>query len=238
MSNSKTVRELFVILEGGLPLVHVGTGHVEVDDALLGGLISAINNVGMSLGLSEGGELDTIAFKNYFMVYDKTNQDLIVLLTTPETPEFYAKSRVELKAIGEELKSKGYLRIDSERTSEKIAELTSIIASRGRTIFSEQNDVFIWDEAHSFQLVKGINERWNGDSLFRNYLLLSPLAKALTIEHKDMVRLCDLLIEMKRPSELISEPNLNVKEPRIIMDTIKFLHTMGLVQCYGSSIFK
>ena len=139
-------------------------------------------------------------------------------------------------AIGDELEEKGYLRMDAERTSEKLTELTSIIASRGRTIFSKQNDIFLWDEDHSFQLVKGINDRWNGDSLFRNYLLLSPLVKALTISHNDMVRICDLLMEMKRPSEISTDPKLEVKDPQVIMDTIRFLHTIGMVQCYGSSI--
>ena len=51
MSEKRPVRELFVIHKSGLPITHVGTGHIQIDDALFGGLLSAIENVGVSLGL-------------------------------------------------------------------------------------------------------------------------------------------------------------------------------------------
>ena len=89
----KAVRELFVIHKSGIPITHVGTGHVQIDDALFGGLLSAIENVGVSLGLEGDASLDTIRFSAYEMVYSRTENSLIVLLTDQDTSSFLEKAK-------------------------------------------------------------------------------------------------------------------------------------------------
>ena len=92
MTEERTVRELFVIHQSGLPIGHAGTGHVQVDDALFGGLLSAIENVGLSLGLEDDGALDSIKFRAYDLVYARTQHGLVVLLTNSGDAEFFAKA--------------------------------------------------------------------------------------------------------------------------------------------------
>ena len=46
----------------------------------------------------------------------------------------------------------------------------------------------------------------------------------------------DILKEMKRPSEILNETQLTVKDSRTVEDTLRFLHMYGIVDCYSSSI--
>lgn len=236
MSRVDTVRELFIIHSGGIPINHVGTGNVKVDDALLGGLLAALSEVSLTLGLSEGGDLEAITFRGYHLVYARTPNSLIVLLTSDESQDFYAKSRTELEAIGEDLEARGLLIDPSVRSPDKLAEIAHSIDRNARSIFARQNDVFIWNEDHTFQLTESANVRWSGEHLFRNYLMLSPLSKALTIPVVDLRRICQRLARLRKPSELIDDPELTIKDPQVIEDTVRFMHMYGLVHCYGSSI--
>jgi hypothetical protein len=236
MQHDKTIRDIFVIHKAGLPMAHVGIGQIEIDDALLGGLLSAISNVGITLGLSEDGSVDTIAFRSYNMIYAGTPNSLVVLLSSAESPEFYVMARNELQDIGDQLESRGLLDDPSTQSSEKLAEINDIIEESAREIFAAENDVFMWNDSHSFRLAKGRNERWNGLNLMRNYLLLSPMVQALAIPMDDLIRLCDILKEMQRPSEILNDSQLTVKDTRIVEDTLRFLHMYGIVECYSSSI--
>lgn len=236
MSEKRTVRELFVIHRSGVPIAHVGTGHVEIDDALFGGLLSAIENVGLSLGLEDDGALDTISFRAYELVYTRTKNGLIVLLTSPESAEFFVKVKEELREIGFELEMRGFLDDTTIQAGRILPEASSIVARKAISIFARQNDVFIWDEQHTFQLAEHQNERWNGNNLFSNYFMLSPMRKALSIPMEDTVRLCELLLEKKRPSELLDDLKLQTKDEKRIEDTIRFLHMYGLVTCFGTTI--
>ncbi|MHA2141894.1 MAG: hypothetical protein ACXADC_05515 [Candidatus Thorarchaeota archaeon] len=236
MSENDAVRELFVIHSGGIPINHVGTGTVKVDDALLGGLLAALSEVGLTLGLSEDGALEAITFRGYHLVYARTENALIVMLTSDESADFYNKSRNELEAIGRDLESAGLLEDPSIRTPDKLAEIAHAITRNARSIFARQNDVFIWSEDHTFQLAKSANERWSGDNLFQNYLLLSPLSKALTIPVADLRRICQLLVDLRKPSELIEDPEISIKDPQVIEDTVRFMHIYGMVHCFGTSI--
>jgi hypothetical protein len=236
MESEKTVRELFVIHKGGIPLAHVGTGHVEVDDALLGGLLSAIDDVGRSLGLADAGALDTISFRAYQIIYVDTSTSLVVLLSSAESTGFFVKSKQELQAIGDELEKQGLLSDIGARTSELISKINKIIASKGRTIFAKQHDVFFWDDEHTFQLVKGTNTRWDGDNLFRNYLLLSPILDALSIDQDTLKVLCNYLEDMRRPSEILAHQEIGTHDASLIEDTMHFLHMLGIVHCYESRI--
>jgi hypothetical protein len=236
MSEQDAVRELFVIHSGGIPINHVGTGTVQVDDALLAGLLAALSEVGLTLGLSEGGALEAITFRGYHLVYARTENSLIVLLTTDESADFYTRSRAELEAIGKDLETRGLLEDPSIRAPDKLADIAHSIGRNARSIFARQNDVFIWNEDHTFQLAESANERWSGEHLFRNYLLLSPLSKALTIPVADLRRICQRLTSLRRPSELVGDPDLTTKDPQVIEDTVRFMHLYGLVHCFGSSI--
>jgi hypothetical protein len=236
MNKEDTVREIFVIHKGGIPLAHVGTGHIEVDDALLGGLLSAIDDVGRSLGLADAGALDTISFRAYQLIYVDTPASLVVLLSSAESNEFFKKSKEELQAIGDELEKQGLLVDTSARTSEYISKMTKIIASKGRTIFAKQHDVFFWDDEHTFQLVKGINRRWDGDNLFSNYLLRSPILNALSVDSETLRALCNYLGEMRRPSEIMGHKDIEKQDARLIEDTMHFLHMLGVVHCYESRV--
>ncbi|MHA2082105.1 MAG: hypothetical protein ACW99H_13280, partial [Candidatus Thorarchaeota archaeon] len=170
----QAVRELFVIHKSGIPITHVGTGHLQIDDALFGGLLSAIENVGVSLGLEGDVALDTIRFRAYELVYSRTENSLIVLLTDEDTNSFLEKAKPELEEIGKEIESACFMDDFEIRTAEKTSEIDSIITRHARTIFAEQDDVFFWDEEHTFQLVEHENKRWNGATLFTNYLMPSP----------------------------------------------------------------
>ncbi len=236
MSGTDTVRELFIIHAGGIPINHVGTGTVQVDDALLGGLLAALSEVSLTLGLSEGGDLEAITFRGYHLVYARTANSLIVLLTSDESPDFYNKSRSELESIGEDLESRGLLLDPSIRTPDKLADIAHSIARNARSIFARQNDVFIWNDDHTFQLTESANARWSGENLFRNYLMLSPLSKALTIPVADLRRICQRLTNLRKPSELVDDPELSIKDPQVIEDTVRFMHLYGLVHCFGSRI--
>ncbi|MGY5876151.1 MAG: hypothetical protein RTU30_10420 [Candidatus Thorarchaeota archaeon] len=236
MSKKEVLRELFVIHAGGIPISHVGTGHLQVDDALLGGLLSALSDVGLTLGLSDAGTLEAISFQGFDLVYARTEKVLVVLLSSVESSEFYQKCRVELQEIGADLESKGLLDDPSLRTAQKLREIAEVISHHARTVFAKQNDVFIWDENHSFRLVESSNDRWSGLNLFRNYLMLSPLSASLAIPTDDLRRICDLLMEMKRPSEIINDPELTVKDSKLIEDSLRFMHKYGIVDCYQTSI--
>ncbi len=235
MSANTAVRELFVIHPSGLPVGHVGTGQVEIDDALFGGLLSALENVGLTLGIGDGGALDTIRFRAYEMLYFRNEAGLIVLLTREESSDFYLKARNELKAIGDEIEERKMLEDFSGRTSELFSQVNDIIKSKARTIFAQQNDVFIWDESHTFQLAAHQNERWRGEKLFSNYLMLSPLITTIDLPMEDIKRICSLLLEKRRPSEIINDPEIKTKDSQKIQDTIKFLHLYGVVHCFVSS---
>ncbi len=236
MSEKRAVRELFVIHKSGLPITHVGSGHIQIDDALFGGLLSAIENVGMSLGLEGDVALDTIRFRDYEMVYTRTENSLVVLLTDQDTSGFLEKAKPELEQIGNEIESGGFLDNFEIRTAERTAQIDSVITRHARTIFAEQDDVFFWDDEHTFQLWEHENERWNGRALFRNYLLPSSLIKTLDLPMDDIVRICDLLEEKRRPSEILQDEKLETKEEKRVENTVRLLHMFGLVQCYRSAV--
>ncbi len=235
MSEKKAVRELFVIHASGLPITHVGSGHVQIDEALFGGLLSAIENVGVSLGLDGDVALDTIRFRAYELVYTRTENGLIVLLTDQDRSDFLEKAKPELGHIGKEMEEGGFMEDFSFRTTERTEQINKIISRHARTIFAELNDVFFWDEEHTFQLSEHENERWNGRTLFRNYLLPSPLVKTLDMDTKDIIKVCDLLEEKKMPSEIIQGLKMDVSDERKIENTIRLLHMFGLVQCFRST---
>jgi len=235
VSEKKAVRELFVIHASGLPITHVGSGHVQIDEALFGGLLSAIENVGVSLGLDGDVALDTIRFRAYELVYTRTENGLIVLLTDQDRSDFLEKAKPELGHIGKEMEEGGFMEDFSFRTTERTEQINKIISRHARTIFAELNDVFFWDEEHTFQLSEHENERWNGRTLFRNYLLPSPLVKTLDMDTKDIIKVCDLLEEKKMPSEIIQGLKMDVSDERKIENTIRLLHMFGLVQCFRST---
>ena len=232
----EAVRELFVIHKSGIPITHVGTGHIQIDDALFGGLLSAIENVGMSLGLEGDVALDTIRFRAYELVYSRTESSLILLLTDDDTSSFLEKAKPELEEIGREIERGGFLEDFEIRTAEKTSQIDSMITRHARTIFAEQDDVFFWDEEHTFQLVEHENKRWNGATLFTNYLMPSQLMKTLALPMKDIERICDLLIEKKRPSEIMQDTEMFTNNEQMIENTIRLLHMYGLVQCYRSAV--
>ena len=236
MSEKRAVRELFVIHKSGLPITHVGTGHIQIDDALFGGLLSAIENVGMSLGLEGDVTLDTIRFRAYEMVYTRTENSLVVLLTDQDTGDFLEKAKPELEEIGREIESGGFLDNFEIRTVERTARIDSVITRHARTIFAEQDDVFFWDDEHTFQLWEHENERWNGRALFRNYLIPSALIETLDLPMDDLVRICDLLENKRRPSEILQDPNLSMKDEKRVENTVRLLHMYGLVQCFKSAV--
>ncbi|MGY5852256.1 MAG: hypothetical protein RTU92_01660 [Candidatus Thorarchaeota archaeon] len=236
MSKKEVIRELFIIDIGGIPISHVGTGQLQVDDALLGGLLSALSDVGLTLGLSDAGTLEAITFQGFDLVYARTEHVLVVLLSSQESSEFYQKCRVELIEIGNELESKGLLDEPSFRTAQKLRDIAEVISHHARTVFAKQHDVFIWDENHSFRLVESTNARWSGLNLFRNYLMLSPLSESLAIPTSDLNRICDILMEMKRPSEIMNDPELTIKDPKLIEDSLRFMHKYGIVDCYQTTI--
>ncbi|MFW9793808.1 MAG: hypothetical protein ACFFEE_05895 [Candidatus Thorarchaeota archaeon] len=236
MAEKRVVRELFVIHKSGLPVTHVGSGHIQIDDALFGGLLSAIENVGVSLGLEGDVALDTIRFRAYEMMYSRTENALIVLLTDQDTRGFLEKAKPELEHIGREIEAEGFMEDFEIRTTEKTAKIDSLITQHARTIFAEQDDVFFWDENHTFQLQEHENERWNGLALFRNYLMSSPLITTLDLPMKDLDTLCNLLIEKRRPSEILQRPELSIKDESRIERAMRLLHMYGLIQCFRSAI--
>ena len=232
----QAVRELFVIHKSGIPITHVGTGHLQIDEALFGGLLSAIENVGVSLGLEGDVALDTIRFMAYELVYSRTENSLIVLLTDDDTEGFLEKAKPELEEIGKELESACFMDDFEIRTAEKTSQIDSIITRHARTIFAEQDDVFFWDEEHTFQLVEHENKRWNGATLFSNYLMPSPLMKTLALPTKDIERLCEMLKEKKRPSEIMQDTEMFTNNEQMLENTVRLLHMFGLVQCYRSAV--
>ena len=236
VSKERAVRELFVIHQSGLPITHVGSGHVQIDDALFGGLLSAIENVGMSLGLEGDVALDTIRFRAYELVYTRSENGLIVLLTDQAKDDFLEKAKPELAHIGKEMEEGGFMDDYSVRTAERTAQIDAIITRHARTIFAELDDVFFWDEEHTFQLSHHDNERWNGRTLFKNYLLPSPLSKTLDMATDEIIKVCDLLEEKRRPSEILQGLKLDVYNERKIENTIRLLHLYGLVQCFKSTV--
>jgi hypothetical protein len=236
MSKERAVRELFVIHQSGLPITHVGSGHVQIDDALFGGLLSAIENVGMSLGLDGDVALDTIRFRAYELIYTRSVNGLIVLLTDQAKDDFLEKARPELAHIGKEMEEGGFMDDYSIRTIERTAQIDAIITRHARTIFAELDDVFFWDEEHTFQLSQHENERWNGRTLFKNYLLPSPLSRTLDMATDEIIKICDLLEEKRRPSEILEGLKFDTYNERKIESTIRLLHLYGLVQCFRSTV--
>jgi hypothetical protein len=236
VSEKQAVRELFVIHKSGLPITHVGTGHIQIDDALFGGLLSAIENVGVSLGLEGDVALDTIRFRAYEMVYTRTENSLVVLLTDQGTGGFLEKAKPELEEIGREIERGGFLDNFEIRSTEKTARIDSLITRYARTIFAEQDDVFFWDDEHTFQLCEHENERWNGIALFRNYLLPSMLIKTFDLPIDDIVRVCTLLSVKRRPSEILQDKSLSTKDWERVENTVRLLHMYGLVQCFKSAV--
>ncbi|MGY5859396.1 MAG: hypothetical protein RTU63_08495 [Candidatus Thorarchaeota archaeon] len=236
MSEERAVRELFVIHESGLPITHVGSGHVQIDDALFGGLLSAIENVGVSLGLKGDVALDTIRFRAYELVYTKSESGLVVLLTNQDKDNFLEKAKPELLAIGRELEQGGFMEDFSIRTAERTAQMDTIIARHARTIFAEVDDVFFWDEDHTFQLSVHDNKRWNGRTLFKNYLLPSPLSKTLELATEDIIKVCDLLEKKQTPSEILQGLKIDSHDAQKIENTVRLLHMYGLVQCFRSAV--
>ncbi len=232
----EAVRELFVIHKSGIPVTHVGTGHLQIDDALFGGLLSAIENVGVSLGLDGDVSLDTIRFRAYDLVYSRTENSLILLLTDDDSKGFLEKAKPELEEVGRVIEERGFMDDFEVRTVEKTTMIDSLITHYARTIFAEQDDVFFWDEDHTFQLVEHENPRWNGATLFNNYLLPSQLMKTINLPMKDVINICNLLTEKRRPSEIMQNPEISTKEERMIENTIRLLHMYGLVQCYRSAV--
>ena len=122
------------------------------------------------------------------------------------------------------------------RTAERTARIDAVITSHARTIFAEQDDVFFWDDEHTFQLWEHENERWNGRTLFRNYLIPSALIKTIDLPMEDLVRICDLLEEKRRPSEILQDPSLSTKDEKRVESTVRLLHIYGLVQCFRSAV--
>lgn len=122
------------------------------------------------------------------------------------------------------------------RTAERTSQIDAIITQHARTIFAEQDDVFFWDDEHTFQLWEHKNERWNGLALFRNYLLPSQLIKTLELPMPDILRICELLEEKRRPSEIVNDSKMETKEEHRIENTVRLLHMLGLVQCYRSAV--
>lgn len=236
MAKKQAVRELFVIHKSGIPITHVGSGHVQIDDALFGGLLSAIENVGVSLGLEGDVALDTIRFRAYELVYSRTENSLIVLLTDQDTSGYLDKVKPELEEIGKEIESMCFMDDIEIRTAERTSQIDAIITQHARTIFAEQDDVFFWDEEHTFQLWEHENERWNGLALFRNYLLPSPLIKTLDLPMPDILRICELLEEKRRPSEIVNDSKMETREELRIENTVRLLHMLGIVQCYRSAV--
>lgn len=236
VSRERLVRELFVIHKSGIPVTYVGSGHVQIDDALFGGLLSAIENVGISLGLEGDAALDTIRFRAYELVYTRTENGLVVLLTDQDKGSFLEKAKPELEEIGKEIESGGFLDDLSIRTAERTSQIDSMITRHARTIFAEQDDVFFWDEDHTFELREHDNERWNGRALFQNYLLLSPLIMTLDIPLEDAVRICDLLRQKRRPSEILQDNKISTRNERRIENTVRLLHMYGVVHCFRSTI--
>jgi hypothetical protein len=236
VSKARAVRELFVIHQSGLPITHVGSGHVQIDDALFGGLLSAIENVGVSLGLEGDVALDTISFRAYQLLYTRTENGLIVLLTEQGKDDFFEKAKPELAHIGEEMEQGGFLDDYSARTIERTAQIDAIITRHARTIFAELDDVFFWDEDHTFQLSQHDNERWNGRTLFKNYLLPSPLSKTLDMATEEIIKVCDLLEEKRRPSEILQGLKIGTYDEQKIENTVRLLHMYGLVQCFRSAV--
>ncbi len=236
MAKKQAVRELFVIHKSGIPITHIGSGHVQIDDALFGGLLSAIENVGVSLGLEGDVALDTIRFRAYELVYSRTENSLIVLLTDQDTSGYLDKVKPELEEIVKEIENMCFMDDIETHTSERTSQIDAIITQHARTIFAEQDDVFFWDEEHTFQLWEHENERWNGLALFRNYLLPSPLIKTLDLPIQDILRICELLAEKRRPSEIMQDSEMKKREEQRIENAVRLLHMFGLVQCYRSAV--
>jgi hypothetical protein len=146
------------------------------------------------------------------------------------------KAKPELAHIGKEMEQGGFMDDYSIRTTERTAQIDSIIARHARTIFAELDDVFFWDEEHTFQLSQHDNERWNGRTLFKNYLLPSPLSKTLDMDTNEIIKICDLLEEKRRPSEILQRLKMDANIERKIENTIRLLHMYGLVQCFRSTL--
>jgi len=190
----------------------------------------------VSLGLKGDVALDTIRFRAYELVYTRSENGLVVLLTNQDKDNFLEKAKPELLAIGQELEQGGFMDDYSIRTAERTAQMDTIIARHARTIFAEIDDVFFWDEEHTFQLSVHDNKRWNGRTLFKNYLLPSPLSKTLDMVTEDIVKVCDLLEKKRSPSEIMQGLKIDSYDEQKIENTVRLLHMYGLVQCFRSAV--
>lgn len=222
------VRELFVLTSFGLPMATVGTGSITADAALMGGLLTAIRTFGTELGAN----VDAVEFHEFRAVYALSEQAIVVLITSEEPPEFYSAARRELVEIAEELEQRGITdSYEIKQSADLEKEIIEIISEKSKTIFAQQNDVFIFDEDHAFQFSKSAFERWNGETLIRNYLLQSTLMERIGIPEDDFKQFCGILNDKKRPSEILSESTLKI-DPTTLKDVLRFLFMFDIIACF------
>ncbi|MFW9806543.1 MAG: hypothetical protein ACFFFK_07425, partial [Candidatus Thorarchaeota archaeon] len=67
-------------------------------------------------------------------------------------------------------------------------------------------------------------------------LIPSALIKTFDLPQEDLVRICDLLEEKRRPSEILQDSSLNTKDEGRVENTVRLLHMFGLVQCFRSAV--
>jgi hypothetical protein len=222
------VRELFALTSFGIPMATIGTGSITADAALMGGLLTAIRTFGTELGAN----VDAVEFHEFRAVYALSEQTIIVLITSEEPPEFYSAAKRELVEIAEELEERGITEsYEIKQTAEIEKEIIDIITEKSKTIFAQQNDVFIFDEDHAFQFSKSDFERWNGETLIRNYLLQSTLMERIGIPEKDFKQFCGILNDKKRPSEILGEASLKM-DPKTLEDVLRFLFMFDIISCF------
>ncbi len=222
------VRELFVLTSYGIPMATVGTGNITADAALMGGLLTAIRSFGTELGAN----VDAVEFHEFRAVYALSEQAIVVLITSEEPPEFYSAAKRELVEIAEELEQRGITdSYEIKQSAELEKEINEIISTKSKTIFAQQNDVFIFDEDHAFQFSKSAFERWNGETLIRNYLLQSALMERIGIPEDDFKQFCGILNDKKRPSEILSEATLKI-DPKTLKDVLRFLFMFDIIACF------
>lgn len=222
------VRELFVMTSSGIPMATVGTGNITADAALIGGLLTAIQSFGSELGAN----VDAVKFHEFRAVYALSEQSIVVLITSEETSDFYSKASQELVSIAEELERRGIIdKYEIHQTAETEKEINEIIAQKAKTIFAQQNDIFIYDENHAFQFSISSFKRWNGETLLRNYLLRSSLMEHIAIPEDNFKQLCGILNEKKRLSEILAELELNLNT-KVLESILRFLFMFDIIACY------
>ncbi|MHA2233174.1 MAG: hypothetical protein ACXAB4_11880 [Candidatus Hodarchaeales archaeon] len=222
------VRELFVMTSSGIPMATVGTGDITADATLMGGLLTAIQSFGSELGAN----VSNVEFHEFRAVYALSEQAIVVLITSEEASDFYLKASQELVSIAEELERRGITdKYEIHQTAETEKEINEIIGQKAKTIFAQQNDVFIFDENHAFQFSRSSFERWNGEMLLRNYLLRSSLMEQIAIPEDNFKQLCEIMHDKKRPSEILAESALNM-DSNALESILKFLFMFDIIVCY------